>query len=169
MRTMRRRRAARGPEAPKARGAIVFRTPRRGGGSIAGLVRLQCHEVDQNTIVFRMRKAALRERRRSARKRCAIKVELRTSAYWSRARATNISAGGMFVATDHFRSVGSRIDVRLWLPNGMEQIVAQARWIRASADHRASREPRGVGVRFYRLSAGAAKALANIAGVGRQA
>jgi uncharacterized protein (TIGR02266 family) len=67
------------------------------------------------------------------------------------AKSTNISVGGLFVATDRQFQIGNRLTVELSLPRHIRPIAvgAEVRWVRDN-DGRAS----GVGVRFVNPSLG---------------
>lgn len=138
--------------------ACVIRGPGRDGGRI----RLQYWEADKDTLVIQLGKVVARNKRKWVRKRRKLKVELQTAHNWSPAHARDVSAGGVFVVTDHFRSIGSRVKMRIWLHGGVQMVSSQVRWIRSAQLRRGLAEPRGMGLRFHRLSPSAAKALASV-------
>ena len=64
----------------------------------------------------------------------------------------NVSEGGLFVATHVVRPVGSRLEIRLALPDAPEplELQTEVRWVR---DHNADSESSpGLGLRFMHLS-----------------
>ena len=65
----------------------------------------------------------------------------------------NVSEGGLFVATHHARPVGSRLEIRLALPDEPEPLVilTEVRWVRVHNDD--SEASPGLGLRFVGLSA----------------
>jgi uncharacterized protein (TIGR02266 family) len=71
----------------------------------------------------------------------------------------DISAGGLFVACEELRPVGTRLRVRFSLPGGGGSIEtdAEVRWVR---DPQCSSLPPGMGLRFLALPAEALDAVA---------
>jgi uncharacterized protein (TIGR02266 family) len=72
--------------------------------------------------------------------------------------AENLSAGGVFIATHKLKPAGSRIELSINLPDGV-QIKAQGevRWIRVFNEQ--SDTPPGMGVKFEDLDAGSIVAI----------
>lgn len=64
----------------------------------------------------------------------------------------NVSEGGLFVATHVARPVGSRLEIRLALPDSPEplEILTEVRWVREHSD--TSDASPGLGLRFVGLS-----------------
>lgn len=73
--------------------------------------------------------------------------------------SSNISDGGLFVATVNLQPIGTEIDVTFSLPSG-EKIVAhgQVRWVRVVDDKHPDSFP-GLGIQFTRLDAQAQAAI----------
>ncbi|HEY4104448.1 MAG TPA: TIGR02266 family protein [Polyangiaceae bacterium] len=65
--------------------------------------------------------------------------------------AQNLSAGGVFVATHRVQKVGSKIDLKLSLPDSDEtyDLIGEVRWVRVYNE--ASDTPPGLGIRFFEL------------------
>jgi uncharacterized protein (TIGR02266 family) len=73
--------------------------------------------------------------------------------------STNVSEGGLFVATVNVLPVGTPVDLSFGLPDGTRLTVqGEVRWTREINDRTPEVFP-GVGVRFLDLSEGAASAL----------
>ncbi len=65
--------------------------------------------------------------------------------------AENLSAGGVFIATHKLKPVGSRIELTINLPEGVQiRATGQVRWIRVFNER--SDTPPGMGVRFDDLA-----------------
>jgi uncharacterized protein (TIGR02266 family) len=72
--------------------------------------------------------------------------------------AENLSAGGVFIATHNLKPVGSKIDLRINLPDGAQvRAAGDVRWIRIFNEH--SDTPPGLGVRFTDLDAASVSAV----------
>ena len=64
--------------------------------------------------------------------------------------AENLSAGGVFIATHKLKPVGSKIELRINLPDSVTvQALGEVRWIRVFNEH--SDTPPGMGVRFLEI------------------
>lgn len=65
--------------------------------------------------------------------------------------AENLSAGGVFIATHKLKPVGSKIELAINLPDGVQLgAEGEVRWIRVFNEH--SDTPPGMGVKFTNLS-----------------
>ncbi len=65
--------------------------------------------------------------------------------------AENLSAGGVFIATHKLKPVGSKIELTINLPEGVQiRATGQVRWIRVFNER--SDTPPGMGVRFDELA-----------------
>jgi uncharacterized protein (TIGR02266 family) len=65
--------------------------------------------------------------------------------------AENLSAGGVFIATHNLKPVGSKIELSINLPDGVQmRAMGEVRWIRVFNE--ASDTPPGMGVRFSEIS-----------------
>ena len=65
--------------------------------------------------------------------------------------AENLSAGGVFIATHKLKPVGSRIELTINLPDGVQiRAAGDVRWIRVFNEQ--SDTPPGMGVRFDGLA-----------------
>lgn len=65
--------------------------------------------------------------------------------------AENLSAGGVFIATHNLKPVGSKIELSITLPNGVQmRALGEVRWIRVFNE--TSDTPPGLGVRFIEIS-----------------
>jgi uncharacterized protein (TIGR02266 family) len=65
--------------------------------------------------------------------------------------AENLSAGGVFIATHKLKPVGSKIELAINLPDGVQiRAAGEVRWIRVFNEQ--SDTPPGMGVRFNDLA-----------------
>lgn len=72
--------------------------------------------------------------------------------------AENLSAGGVFIATHKLKPVGTKIELSVNLPDGVQvRALGEVRWIRVFNE--ASDTPPGMGVRFVDVSAEAVAAI----------
>jgi len=70
-------------------------------------------------------------------------------------QVTDLSASGIFLATTSFLAVGKQVHLEFDLPTGKVEAVGEVRWVA-----RGSAVPlQGMGIRFLRLSAPAARAI----------
>jgi uncharacterized protein (TIGR02266 family) len=78
-----------------------------------------------------------------------VRVTLVSEHNFIMGRSENISEGGLFMATDEVRALGSLARIELSLPNSSEPIGAtgEVRWVRP-----AGALPAGIGFRFLELS-----------------
>lgn len=88
-----------------------------------------------------------RERRAHPRIQIKLKVEYTSLADFFVDYATDISHGGMFVATDREITVGNPVSVRLVLPGTKDVFQASGKVVRKS-----DKPAKGVGIKFDPLS-----------------
>ncbi len=96
------------------------------------------------------------ESRRSSR-RIACNVTFRGggAAINLAGRITDLSGTGLFLATRRFIPVGKQVHLEFELPRGKVEAVGEVRWLA-----RGENVPeQGMGIRFLRLSAAAARAI----------
>jgi len=93
------------------------------------------------------------ERRRPARRKLSVRVEVETERASYVAITENISVGGLSVATDQTHPIGERLKLRFQLPgqNTPLNVEAEVRWIRRSASTDAV-SVTGLGLLFVDLS-----------------
>lgn len=98
-------------------------------------------------------------RRDSERYRIELQVNVHSDHNFYAGLSENISEGGLFVATHHAVSLGSRIDLELALPAlpAPLRVQGEVRWVR-TADAGGDGPP-GVGIRFLDLTPEAAEAI----------
>jgi uncharacterized protein (TIGR02266 family) len=90
-----------------------------------------------------------------------VKVDLESDHNFYTGLTQNISAGGLFIATNVLRHIGDRITLKFSLPGSTQaiDIETEVRWIREnSALHRVDGST-GMGVRFINLSPEASAAI----------
>ena len=102
-----------------------------------------------------------RELRASDRTPLEIKVDFQVNDMTYAGVTRNISAGGVFVATDNLPRVGERINLRFALPGTGRQLAVQTevRWIRAKKSPTDADAPAGMGLQFLNPSADDVAAL----------
>jgi uncharacterized protein (TIGR02266 family) len=84
-----------------------------------------------------------------------VKVDLESDHNFYTGLTQNISAGGVFIATNHIRRIGDRITLKFTLP-GSEKTIdveTEVRWIRENSALLRVEGAQGMGVRFINLSA----------------
>lgn len=89
----------------------------------------------------------IHERRKTARIRLAVEVEITSGSNFYAARTRDISAGGLFIETPVALPVGAPIEIELTLTGNRHAVRAEVAWILGSADGSVE----GVGVRFLDL------------------
>jgi uncharacterized protein (TIGR02266 family) len=70
-------------------------------------------------------------------------------------RVTDLSQVGLFLATKHFIPLGDQVHLEFDLPTGHVEAMGEVRWIARGANV----AQQGLGIRFLRLSAEAARAI----------
>ena len=84
------------------------------------------------------------ERRKNARIRLAVEVEITSGSNFYAARTRDISTGGLFVETPVALPVGAPIEIELSLTGNRHSIRAEVAWVLGGSDGTTE----GVGVRF---------------------
>jgi len=98
-------------------------------------------------------------RRETVRVALKTQVDLSSDSNLFTGFGTNISEGGLFVATHSVVPVGTQVDLTFTLPGGVRlSLQGEVRWIREVNDRTPDVFP-GVGVRFVELPREAADAL----------
>jgi len=117
------------------------------------LLHVDCQEGNADTAIVRFLRPPPRgDRRHSLRRRVRLAVELEGD-HRRRAHTEDVSVGGLFVVTDHLRTVGSRVRLRLKVRGRTEELVGKVCWIRTQGeDGRSRREARGLGLKIISLS-----------------
>ena len=105
--------------------------------------------------------AMSRELRASERAPLEVKVDFELNDMTYTGVTRNISAGGVFVATEDLPAVGEQINLRFSLPgSGREWAVQTAvRWVRAKQSPPDDEAPAGMGLQFLNPSADDVAAL----------
>ncbi len=100
------------------------------------------------------------DRRQEPRYAVAVAVTLESEHNFYTGLTSDLSGGGLFVATHLIRPVGERIQLRLTLPNYREPIdaVTEVRWVRSTALPGGGGEA-GMGLQFLQLSPQAKDAI----------
>ena len=90
-----------------------------------------------------------------------VKVDLESDHNFYTGLTQNISAGGLFIATNAIRRIGDRITLKFFLPGSTEPLAVETevRWIRENSALNRVDGATGMGVRFVNLSAEAAQAI----------
>ena len=99
--------------------------------------------------------------RASERFELEVKVDLESDHNFYTGLTQNISAGGLFIATNAIRRIGDRIVLKFSLPGRPEplSVETEVRWIRENSALNRVDGATGMGVRFVNLSAEAAQAI----------
>jgi uncharacterized protein (TIGR02266 family) len=100
------------------------------------------------------------DRRTEPRYAVAVSVTLESEHNFYTGLTSDLSGGGLFVATHLIRPVGERIHLRLTLPTYSEPIdaITEVRWVRAMALPGGDGEA-GMGLRFLQLEPRAKEAI----------
>ncbi len=99
------------------------------------------------------------ELRRTARANVRVKIDIVSDHHFWSGIGSNMSEGGVFIATHHVVPIGSRLRVQFGIDDGGDPIVAltEVRWVRVfSADS----APPGLGLRFIDLDPSALRRIA---------
>ncbi|MES1157988.1 MAG: TIGR02266 family protein [Haliangium ochraceum] len=90
-----------------------------------------------------------------------VKVDLESDHNFYTGLTQNISAGGLFIATNAIRRIGDRITLKFFLPGSTEPLAVETevRWIRENSALNRVDGATGMGVRFVNLSPEAAQAI----------
>jgi uncharacterized protein (TIGR02266 family) len=98
------------------------------------------------------------QRRASPRHLVDLDVSLGSDHHFYAGFTENLSATGVFVATDRLRPIGETLEICIHLPGGSElRGIGQVRWVRVYDE--VSATPPGMGVHFIELDASAAQAI----------
>ncbi len=99
--------------------------------------------------------------RASERFELEVKVDLESDHNFYTGLTQNISAGGLFIATNAIRRIGDRITLKFLLPGSAEALAVETevRWIRENSALNRVDGATGMGVRFVNLSPEAAQAI----------
>lgn len=132
---------------------LSFRTMREKESEGAEQPKAKQPEASRATQTEAQREWQTRQQQRQfQRKSLAVGVNFSTM---TSAVTTNISEGGLFIATKTPPPVGSMINVQINLPNGLHvQVPCVVQWQRPHYD-----SSPGCGVRFDHLSTGAAAVI----------
>lgn len=100
------------------------------------------------------------DRRSEARYAVAVAVTFESEHNFYTGLTSDLSGGGLFVATHQIRPIGERIQLRFTLPSLGEPIEAmtQVRWVRTAAVAGGGGEA-GMGLQFLQLSPHAKDAI----------
>jgi uncharacterized protein (TIGR02266 family) len=100
------------------------------------------------------------DRRLETRFAVAVAVTFESEHNFYTGLTSDLSGGGLFVATLQIRSVGERIHLRFTLPSSNEPIdaVTEVRWVRPTAMAGGGGEA-GMGLRFLQLAPQAKEAI----------
>lgn len=90
-----------------------------------------------------------------------VSVDLESDSNFYTGLTQNISAGGLFIATNAIRRIGDRITLKFSLPGRAEplSVETEVRWIRENSALNRIDGATGMGVRFVNLSPDAAQAI----------
>jgi len=99
--------------------------------------------------------------RASERFELEVSVDLESDSNFYTGLTQNISAGGLFIATNAIRRIGDRIMLKFNLPGQPEPLTVETevRWIRENSALNRIDGATGMGVRFVNLSPEAAKMI----------
>ena len=99
------------------------------------------------------------QRREHSRHRIEIEIDVSSDHNFYAGMTSDLSEGGVFVATHLERSVGTVVDLAFRLPGSDEplQAVGEVRWLRTYSE--SSDVPPGLGIRFVLLGPGARAAI----------
>lgn len=102
-----------------------------------------------------------RARRESPRILIEVAVDWRSEHNFYTGLTQNISEGGLFVATNQLKPIGSRIQVRFSLPGIATPIAVETevRWVREATALKKIEGGQGMGLRFLDLPPEAAAAV----------
>jgi len=102
------------------------------------------------------------DRRLEPRFAVAVAVTFESDHNFYTGLTSDLSGGGLFVATLQIRPIGERIHLRLTLPNSKEPIeaITEVRWVRQTALACGGGEA-GMGLQFLQLAPQAKEAIKN--------
>jgi len=106
-----------------------------------------------------MRKELEKHRQTEPRVKLEIAIDFSSDSNFYTGFATDISQGGIFIATVDGPGIGREVDLQFSLPEGHElRVQGTVRWVRESNDRTPEIFP-GVGVQFLNLSPEIAAAI----------
>lgn len=112
-----------------------------------------------NKAIGRMSQPAKPPQRHSQRVQMQAQVDLSSDNNFFNGFSSNISDGGLFVATVNLLPIGTDIDLTFTLPSGQKVTAhGQVRWVRVVDDRHPESFP-GLGIQFTRLDAEAQDAI----------
>lgn len=91
------------------------------------------------------------DKRRTLRVSTRFEAKLETVGALKKAYIKNVSGGGLYIETDQFLAVGTKLSVSLTLPGGTEAEVLECE-VAWSNPKRMDELPPGIGVKFLNLS-----------------
>jgi uncharacterized protein (TIGR02266 family) len=99
------------------------------------------------------------QRREHRRHRMEIEIDVSSDHNFYAGITSDLSEGGVFVATHLERATGTMVDLAFRLPGEAEplQVVGEVRWVRTYSE--SSDVPPGLGIRFVLLGPGARQAI----------
>ena len=102
-----------------------------------------------------------RELRADGRVDIDIKIDLGSDHNFYTGLTQNISTGGVFVATNQIRPVGTKLMVQFSLPGSAQptEVMTEVRWLRQRSILQADSGVQGMGLRFLDLPDAAAVAV----------
>jgi len=93
------------------------------------------------------------DRRRGPRIALEATVDFSSESNFYTGFTSDISEGGLFVATYALQTVGTRVELRFDLPDGYEiHVVGVVRWVRDPRDPGDQDVPPGIGIQFEQLT-----------------
>jgi uncharacterized protein (TIGR02266 family) len=95
------------------------------------------------------------ERRRAARIKMSVEVEITSGSNFFAGRTRDVSTGGLFIETDVDLPIGSEVELDLVLAGRRHTARAEVAWVLGGGDGATE----GVGVRFVQLPSRTAAAI----------
>jgi uncharacterized protein (TIGR02266 family) len=123
--------------------------------AVTSLIWLSLHETVAGDTVTESDQRACR------RADFAVAVDLESDHYFYAGVTSNISAGGLFLATEDLRRIGECVTLRFTLPDEVRPLTVEAvvRWVRKDSASRRGERATGMGLQFLSLTP---EALASI-------
>jgi uncharacterized protein (TIGR02266 family) len=99
------------------------------------------------------------QRRNNIRFQAELEINLRSDSQFWMGTSTNLSDGGIFVATKELKPIGTEVEITIKLPDQFMPlwVVGIVRWIRDTPSGRDA--PLGMGIQFKLLSDEAVRAI----------
>ncbi len=100
-------------------------------------------------------------RREYARFQMEVAIDFQSEHNFYTGLTQNISEGGLFIATNQIKPIGSRVRVRFTLPGSLRAIDVdtEVRWVREITALQRFDGAQGIGLRFLNLAPDAAQAI----------